>query len=357
MTAYKIVKNGQFACNRMHVGRDLRLPVALSSNPKAFIVSPAYDVFEIIDKEVLLPEFLMMWLSRNEFDRNAWFYTDADVRGGLNWGAFCDMEIPVPKIEIQREVVTEYNVLIDRIAINKQLIQRLEEAAQAIYRHWFIDFEFPNENNEPYKSSGGELELNEELNKDIPMGWKYLKLGSLVETQYGFTASADFKNIGPKFLRITDIAQGQIDWDNVPHCKVLAEDLEKYLLKCGDIVIARTGATAGYAKRINKRHPKAIFASYLVRMIPLEQSMNVYLGLSVDSAKYREFILTNAEGSAQPQANANLMSDFPILKPNNEVILKLNKCIEPILDQIEVFQIQHTKLNHFRNLLLSKLAT
>ena len=83
MSVYKIVKRNQFACNRMHVGRDYRLPVAMSKTENDFIVSPAYDVFEITDTEKLLPEYLMMWFSRAEFDRNAWFFTDADVRGGL----------------------------------------------------------------------------------------------------------------------------------------------------------------------------------------------------------------------------------------------------------------------------------
>ena len=96
MANYKIVKNGQFACNRMHVGRDERLPVALSTSIEDFIVSPAYNVFEVKDTSILLPEYLMMWFSRSEYDRNAWFYTDADVRGGLNWNAFCDMKLPIP---------------------------------------------------------------------------------------------------------------------------------------------------------------------------------------------------------------------------------------------------------------------
>ena len=87
MSNYKIVKKGQFACNRMHVGRDYRLPVSMAKTDEEFMVSPAYDVFEIKDTEELLPEYLMMWFSRGEFDRNAWFYTDADVRGGLHWKA------------------------------------------------------------------------------------------------------------------------------------------------------------------------------------------------------------------------------------------------------------------------------
>ena len=118
MSVYKIVQKGQFACNRMHVGRDYRLPVALSTRDEDFMVSPAYDVFEVADDTVLLPEYLMMWFSRKEFDRNAWYYTDADVRGGLNWKALCDMGIPVPSLAKQREIVQEYHTITDRIALN-----------------------------------------------------------------------------------------------------------------------------------------------------------------------------------------------------------------------------------------------
>ena len=111
MSVYKIVKKNQFACNRMHVGRDYRLPVSMSKTDEEFMVSPAYDVFEILDTEVLYPEYLMMWFSRREFDRNAWYYTDADVRGGLHWKALCDMQLPIPSITKQKEIVKEYNII------------------------------------------------------------------------------------------------------------------------------------------------------------------------------------------------------------------------------------------------------
>jgi type I restriction enzyme S subunit len=90
LSNYKLVQKNQFACNRMHVGRDYRIPIAVSESDEPFMVSPAYDVFEIKNPKELLPEYLMMWFSRKEFDRNAWFYTDADVRGGLPWNSFCE---------------------------------------------------------------------------------------------------------------------------------------------------------------------------------------------------------------------------------------------------------------------------
>ncbi|MBK9299768.1 MAG: restriction endonuclease subunit S [Bacteroidetes bacterium] len=181
LSVYKLVRKNQFACNRMHVGRDYRLPVSMSKSDEEFMVSPAYDVFEIKDTKVLNPEFLMMWFTRSEFDRNAWFYTDADVRGGLPWKSFCDMQLPIPHPDKQKEIVKEYNVIQNRIALNQQLIQKLEETAQAIYREWFVDFEFPDENGKPYKSNGGEMVWNEELQKEIPKGWEVKELKHVID--------------------------------------------------------------------------------------------------------------------------------------------------------------------------------
>ena len=191
MSNYKIVKKGQFACNRMHVGRDYRIPIALSKEEIPFMVSPAYDVFEIIDTDVLLPEYLMMWFSRKEFDRNTWFHTDADVRGGLPWSAFCDLELPIPSIEKQQEIVREYNTIQNRIALNNQLISKLEETAQAVYKQWFVDFEFPDENSKPYKSNGGKMVWCEELEKEIPEGWELKSLEDIASLKYGKMLDSD----------------------------------------------------------------------------------------------------------------------------------------------------------------------
>ena len=144
LSNYKVVSKGQFACNLMHVGRDEKIPVALQKDDEPIIVSPAYVVFEVVDTNVLLTEYLMMWFSRSEFDRNAWFYTDGDVRGGMDREALFDMQIPVPAIEKQRETVAEYSTLQNRIETNKKLIATLEQTAQTLYRHTFVDNIDPN---------------------------------------------------------------------------------------------------------------------------------------------------------------------------------------------------------------------
>ena len=183
MSKYKVVRFGQFTCDFMSTIRVHKLPVVLHVGQDPVIVSPAYQVFEVIDTKALLPEYLMMWFRRPEFDRYADFKCDSAIRGGFAWDEMCEVELPIPSIERQREVVREYRVVMDRIRLNERLNAKLEEAAQAIYKRWFVEFEFPMTAEyaesvgkpelagQPYKSSGGEMVYNEVLEQDIPRGW------------------------------------------------------------------------------------------------------------------------------------------------------------------------------------------
>ena len=335
LSNYKVVSKGQFACNLMHVGRDEKIPVALQKEDEPIIVSPAYVVFEVVDTNVLLTEYLMMWFSRSEFDRNAWFYTDGDVRGGMDRDALFDMQIPVPAIEKQREIVAEYNTLATRIETNEKLIATLEQTAQTLYRHTFIDNIDPN---------------------NLPSGWRMGTVADLVTTQYGYTEIATEEKVGPKFLRITDIVGSQIDWNSVPHCPITESEYKKYQLKEGDIVVSRTGANIGYAKQIRGEIPEAVYASFLVRLKPNDGIYNWYLGLSVDSQEYKDFIFANQQGSAQPQANANVMGQYPIAIPDKKVLEEFNLTIIPLLKKIYLYQNEVSLLDKMRPLLLSKMG-
>lgn len=133
LSNYKVVEKNQFACNLMHVGRDERLPIAILEQNAPIIVSPAYYVFEIKPEISLMPSFLMLWFKRPEFDRNAWFYTDADVRGGLDRDSFLNMSIPVPSIYEQRSIVAEYQAVEERINSNNALVAQLEKVAISLY--------------------------------------------------------------------------------------------------------------------------------------------------------------------------------------------------------------------------------
>ena len=125
LSKYKLIQKGNFACNPMHVGRDERLPVALYSEDTPAIVSPAYFMFEIKDTTVLNADFLMMWFRRPEFDRICWLHTDGSVRGGITWEDICRMEIPVPPIAEQIEIVSSYQAITERIKLKKQINDNL----------------------------------------------------------------------------------------------------------------------------------------------------------------------------------------------------------------------------------------
>lgn len=132
------------------------------------------------------------------------------------------------------------------------------------------------------------------------------KLKDYSVMQYGYTETATTEPVGPKFLRITDIAQNYIDWNGVPYCPISEENHEKYVLSEGDVVVARTGATVGYAKMVGRNIPDSVFASFLVRIRPVDDEYRYYFGLAITSAEFLNFVQTNAGGSAQPQANETI---------------------------------------------------
>lgn len=138
LSKYKIIRKEQFACSLMQVSRDGKVPIAMLEEREA-IMSPAYPVFEVLDTTKLLPQYLMMWFSRKEFDREASFYAVGGVRGSLTWEDFCDMTLPIPPIEQQQKIVSEYEAITRRIRLNEQIIAKLEETAQALYRKMFVD--------------------------------------------------------------------------------------------------------------------------------------------------------------------------------------------------------------------------
>lgn len=355
LSVYKLVRKNQFACNRMHVGRDYRLPISMSKSDVEFMVSPAYDVFEIKDTKVLNPEFLMMWFSRREFDRNAWFYTDADVRGGLPWKSFCDMQLPIPHPYKQREIVKEYNTIQNRIALNQQLIQKLEETAQAIYKEWFVDFEFPDEEGKPYKSNGGELIWNEELGKEIPKGWENITVKDFcIDMKSGGTPS----RINPEYWNSNDVPwlkTGEIKNNII----LSTEEYTSYeglknssakLLPKDTVLMSMYGVNAG---EIGILKFEASTNQACCGMICKNQIHSAYLYFHL--LHNQEFIASQSIGGAQENLSKDYVEKIPILKPVDEILEM--KGLKIIIDNKEVLTKQIQKLTELKDLLLSKLAT
>jgi len=136
------------------------------------------------------------------------------------------------------------------------------------------------------------------------------------EVQYGVTASAAADNArGPRLLRITDIVPPRIDWDSVPGCDISDQAAQRFALALGDIIVARTGATVGCAKFISRLPVPAVFASYLVRFRVGSSAEAAYVGHIVQSAAYKKYVMSQAGGAAQPNANAKTLGAFRFLLP------------------------------------------
>ena len=131
---YKIINQGEFAYSPMQVGRDETVRVALYNKTEPAIISPAYSVFKVKDESEVLAEFLMLWFYRPEFNRYGWFLSDSSVRSSLDWERFCEIQVPVPKIEVQEAIVTIYHSLKSRTKINKRLQNILQPLCPILMR-------------------------------------------------------------------------------------------------------------------------------------------------------------------------------------------------------------------------------
>jgi len=353
MSVYKIVKKNQFACNRMHVGRDYRLPVSMSNSDEQFMVSPAYDVFEIKDAEILFPEYLMMWFSRREFDRNAWFYTDADVRGGLHWKALCDMQLPIPSITKQCEIVKEYNVIKNRISLNQQLIQKLEETAQAIYKQWFVDFEFPDQDGLPYKSNGGEM-VESELG-EIPKGWEVKPFTKIVKLSGGGTPDTnneEYWNGNIPFFTPADVVDSYYSISTEKNVTELGLKNSSTRLYPQNTVFVTARGTVG-----------------AISVAGCEMTMNQSCYAITGTKEMNQFFvhqltldaIAKLKNEASGAVFAALVTkDFDsqeIIEPNKKLIQIFGKRVKTIYNFILSTVQQNQKLSELKDLLLSKLAT
>lgn len=266
----------------------------------------------------------------------------------LNTSILRSVPVKYPDLHKQREIagiLLSYDKLIEN---NERRIRIQEELAQVLYREWFVHFRFPGHE----KAKIVRFTLGE-----IPEGWKVNKLRDICErVDYGYTASANKDAIGPKFLRITDIVPDVIDWSSVPYCRIDASKLEKYRLRVGDIVIARTGATTGYAKRVQTDAP-VIFASYLVRIRVRPEFNSHWAGVLVESSDYKNFIRANLGGAAQPQANAQVLTSIPIVIPPQSLLDTFGTLVQPLFDQKEILQTKNANLRRTRDLLLPKLIS
>ncbi len=341
LSKYKLIQKGNFACNPMHVGRDERLPVALYSEDTPAIVSPAYFMFEIKDTTVLNADFLMMWFRRPEFDRICWLHTDGSVRGGITWDDICRMEIPVPPIDEQIEIVNSYQAITERIKLKKQINDNLEATAQAIFQEQFASY---------YGLS------------ELPEGWKLINLENLCTVKGGKRLPADCELLNTPtnhpYIRVRDVGSSryvcltdQFQYiDEETHSAI-----SRYIVNTGDIVISIVG-TIGLIGKIHSSLDNANLTENCVKLSGIHTVTSDYLYYTLCYKKQIKEIELLTVGAVQAKLPMYNIQSMKILVPPETVIREFQNKIDTFNGQVEANTIEIQSLNELQQVLLAKLS-
>ncbi len=309
----------------MQVSRDGKMPVAMFDDDEA-IMSPAYPMFEVVDKSRLLPQYLMMWFSRKEFDREASYYAVGGVRGSLEWGDFCNMQLPVPSIDRQREIVSEYETLTRRIRLNEQMIEKLEATAQALYRHTFV------------------ANIDKQ---NLPDGWRMGTLSDLANITMGQSPDGETYNMEGEGMIFY---QGRADFGNrFPTPRVYTTDPTRYAKEgdlllsvrapVGDINIAPHNCCIGrgLAALRSKNHCQ----SYLFyQMLELEQVFNI----------------SDDDGTVFGSINKDDLYNIEVVIPTTQEMFLFERQASVIDREIKIKDKEINILTELQSLLLAKMG-
>lgn len=333
LSKYKIIKENQFACSLMQVSRDGKMPIAIYKGENA-IMSPAYPVFEVY-KEGLLPDYLQMWFSRPEFDREAVFYAVGGVRGSLDWNDFMDMMLPVPSLDEQQRIVDRYNAIKNRIETNKQTIAKLEEAAQALYRKMFVD------NIDP---------------ENLPEGWRMGTLGEVGEIITGKTPSSnspeDF-GLDVQFVTPGDFKGNRFVCTTERYLsKGGATKLKNKIIRKNDIVVTCIGSDMGKVAIatddcISNQQINAI------RIYLPEYRDYLYVTLLGMKAQLLDF---GTGSSTLPMLNKGDFESIEIIVPSNDRLRSYDKKMNSISHSIYLKQKENEQLTELLSLLMVEMG-
>lgn len=216
---------------------------------------------------------------------------------------FDQLRLPVAPLAEQRNIVAKVEALLEQV---RRATDRLDRVLLLLKRFRLAVL-----------SEACSGDLTKPWRESIPSlsPWDTARVGDLCPVvQYGYTASARAGSDGPRFLRITDIQGGCVDWASVPTCDITPTDARKFALHHGDIVFARSGATTGKSYLLTDC-PPAVFASYLIRVRAGERVLPNYLHLCFQTASYWHYIADNVAGNAQPNCNATKLADLEVLVP------------------------------------------
>ena len=338
---YKVVKKGQFTYIPDTSRRGDKIGIALLEDYDEGLVSNVYTVFEIIDEKQLIPEYLMLWFSRPEFDRYARFKSHGSVREVMDWDEMCKVELPVPSYEKQKEIVDNYKAIKDRIALKQKINDNLEETAQSLFQEQFAAFYNENE---------------------LPDGYSIATLDSLCSIKGGKRLPADGELLDTPtahpYIRVRDLGSNryvcltnQFQYiDEETHSAI-----SRYIVNTNDIVISIVG-TIGLIGKIHTSLNNANLTENCVKLANIHTVTPDYLYYTLCYKKQIKEIELLTVGAVQSKLPMYNIQSMKILVPPTEVIENFQQKFDIFNEQIEANTIEIQRLYEFQSVLLAKLA-
>lgn len=316
---YKVVKKGQFTYIPDTSRRGDKIGIALLEDYEEGLVSNVYTVFEVIDENQLMPEYLMLWFKRPEFDRYARFKSHGSVREVMDWDEMCKVELPVPPIEKQRSIVKAYQTITDRIALKRKINENLTEQCCTDYVKML---------------DGYTTDSN-----DLPDGWNVSNIGNYCDIKSGYAFKSDWwTDRGYKVIKISNIGNNTIDLDS---CACVAEEYakkaENFYVQSGDILIAMTGATTGKIGMVPQCTEDIVVNQRVGKFFlgdnPTDRAPFLFSTLLYDRVLCH-LRPDGTAGSAQDNLSADNIKNIAIVLPAPSVINKFNKQHKPYIVKI-----------------------
>lgn len=334
LSKYKLITKGKFACNPMHVGRDERLPVALYDEEEPAIVSPAYFMFEVVDNSILNEDYLMMWFRRPEFDRICWLHTDGSVRGGITWDDICRLELPIPPIEKQLEIVNSYKVITERIALKKKINDNLATQALTL----FSDFV-------SHRSKKLEQRKLGDVIASANTGGDAIQKVPIVDYDTGI-----------KCARVGDITNAR-EYASWAFCNASKSVYDNYKLQAGDILVTRT-ATLGITQYIAK-DISAVYNNGLIRLkVDDTNALSLYIYWAMKTSDFLNYInQMNSATSVRPNMKIDYLLNYQLSIPSIEEQTQFTNAVEPLMKAISLNNDEILKLSEFQAIILTTLSS
>ena len=343
LSKYKLITKGKFACNPMHVGRDERLPVALYDEEEPAIVSPAYFMFEVVDNSILNEDYLMMWFRRPEFDRICWLHTDGSVRGGITWDDICRLELPIPPIEKQLEIVNSYKAITERIALKQKINDNLVAVGTAsiqknVGRGALINLTEP-EMDRLTLPDDFEIQTVSEFCRETKSG----STPSRTNNEYWENGTISWVKSGEVHNNIT------LQTEEYITPLGLSESSTKLLPK-DTVLMAMYGVTAG---EVGYLAIEATTNQAICGMICNSKADAAYLYFSLIQSQAAISRLSN--GGAQDNLSKNFIDNIKIVVPSSEFIEELN--LAAIVEQMTLNTKEIALLEELQATALAQLSS